>query len=268
MPAKRTPKATGLLTLRDVRVSIGKREIVRGVDLDIKPGEVHAIMGPNGSGKSTLVNALMGHPKYVMKGKAALLGKNLADLSADERACLGMFLAFQYPKEIAGVTLRNFLLAAYEAQMKARNPNHQRMSPIKFRDLLHATMKELRMEPGFAERSLNQGFSGGEKKKAEILQLNILKPRLALLDETDSGLDVDALRTVSDGVNTLRSKNFSALIVTHYARILEYIVPDRVHVMVQGRLVESGGPDFARKLEREGYARYGAADGGRISLDT
>ncbi|HRH94084.1 MAG TPA: Fe-S cluster assembly ATPase SufC [Candidatus Peribacteria bacterium] len=267
MPTKRTAKNTGLLSLDDFRVSIDGKEIVRGLDLEIRPGEVHAIMGPNGSGKSTLVNALMGHPKYEASGKATLLGETLAELSADQRACKGLFLAFQYPKEIAGVTLRNFLLAAYESQMRARDPKHKRMSPIKFRDLLQGVMRELHMDPAFAERSLNQGFSGGEKKKAEILQLNVLKPKLALLDETDSGLDVDALRIVSDGVNRLRSKDFSALIVTHYARILDYIVPDRVHVMVQGRLVESGGPDFARKLEREGYARYGVAETGRIKLD-
>ncbi len=267
MPIKRTAKNTGLLSLKDFRVSVEGKEIVRGLDLEIEPGEIHAIMGPNGSGKSTLVNALMGHPKYQASGTATLRGDPLADLPADQRACKGLFLAFQYPKEIAGVTLRNFLLAAYEAQMKARDPKHKRMSPIKFRDMLQSVMKELQMDPGFAERSLNQGFSGGEKKKAEILQLNILKPSLALLDETDSGLDVDALRIVAEGVNRLRSKNFSALIVTHYARILDYIVPDRVHVMIQGRLVESGGPDFARKLEREGYARYGVADAGRIKLD-
>ena len=256
-------KATTLLDIQNLHVSVDRKQIIRGLSLTMNQGEVHAIMGPNGSGKSTLVNALMGHPKYkIESGTVRFLGKNLLTMAADERARAGLFLAFQYPKEIAGVTLRNFLFAAFESQMKARDAKHKKMSPIKFKQLLTEKMKDLKMDPAFAERFLNQGFSGGEKKKAEILQLSLLKPLLALLDETDSGLDVDALKTVADGVNALRSKTFSTIIVTHYARILDYITPDHVHVMVKGNIVESGGPAFARTLEKEGYEKYGIQEQG------
>lgn len=267
MPSKRTSSANTVLTLRKFKVFIEDTPIVHGIDLDIRAGEVHAIMGPNGSGKSTLVNALMGHPKYRTEGSARFFGKELADLSPDQRAQAGMFLAFQYPKEIAGVTVRQFLLAAYEAQMRARNPKHARTSPVQFRTMLQQTMRQLHMDPVFADRSVNHGFSGGEKKKAEILQLTILRPSLALLDETDSGLDVDALRIVADGVNAQRSRAFSAILVTHYARILEYIVPDRVHVMVRGNIAESGGADFARMLEREGYERFTGKAPSKLRLE-
>lgn len=251
-----------LLTIQNLHVSVENKEIICGLSLEVREGEIHAIMGPNGSGKSTLVSTLMGHPKYqVTGGTISFRGKDLLAAAPHERAQAGLFLAFQYPKEIAGVTLRNFLFAAYEAQMAARDKAHKKMSPIKFKQLLESAMKHLKMDAAFAERFLNRGFSGGEKKKAEILQMHILRPLLALLDETDSGLDVDALKIVAQGVNEMRSQpGFSAIIVTHYARILEYIVPDTVHVIVQGKIVESGGPDFAKKLEKDGYEKYGVQE--------
>jgi Fe-S cluster assembly ATP-binding protein len=251
--------------------------IIHGLDLTMNEGEVHAIMGPNGSGKSTLVNALMGHPKYeITAGDVMFRGKNLLEMEAHERSQAGLFLAFQYPKEIAGVTLRSFLLAAHRAHA-AVNESVERLSPIQFQKHLESIMKDLKMDPAFAERFINQGFSGGEKKKAEILQMTVLRPALSLMDETDSGLDVDALKIVSEGVNRLRSGkwevgsgtsshmppttyNFSALIVTHYARILDYITPDQVHVMVKGKIVKSGGAEFAKQLEKEGYEQYGVQE--------
>jgi Fe-S cluster assembly ATP-binding protein len=246
-----------LLSISNLHVAVDGKEIIRGINLEIPEGEVHAIMGPNGSGKSTLVNALAGHPKYtVTSGSAQFQGKDLLAMEPHERAKAGMFLAMQYPKEIAGVTLRSFLFAAYKAQMSVRDPAFKSISPIKFKTMLESHMKELHMDPAFAERSVNKGFSGGEKKKAEVLQMSILQPCLALLDETDSGLDVDALKIVAEGVQAMRKPGFSALIVTHYARILEYIIPDRVHVMISGKIVESGGADLARTLEKEGYAKY------------
>jgi Fe-S cluster assembly ATP-binding protein len=226
------------------------------------PGQVHAIMGPNGSGKSSLVNALMGHPACVVtRGTVMFCGTDLLSLPPHERARAGLFLGFQYPKEIAGVTLREFLFAAARAQRQARAPQARRSSPLRFRKELQEHLAALRMDPSFAERFVNKGFSGGEKKKAEVLQLRVLRPRLALLDETDSGLDVDALRIVAEGVNALRSPTFTALLVTHYARILDHIAPDRVHVMVGGRIVESGGRAFARRLEREGYGQWSVGSG-------
>jgi Fe-S cluster assembly ATP-binding protein len=260
-----TKPATPLLSLHGLEIEVGGNPIVRGLTLDVKPGEVHAIMGPNGSGKSTLVSTLMGHPAYtVTGGSASFCGEDLLAMEADERARKGLFLAFQYPKEIAGVSLRSFLFAAAEAQGAARNPQHKKLSPVKFAALLKETMSSLGMDPAFADRAVNRGFSGGEKKKAEVLQMKILKPRLALLDETDSGLDVDALKIVGDGVNSMRGPDCSAVIVTHYARLLEYIRPDRVHVMVQGKIVKSGGPELAHELEKEGYRAYGSS---RIALE-
>ncbi len=257
-----------LLQVKNLHINVEGQEIVRGVDLTIHLGETHAIMGPNGSGKSTLVNTLMGHPKYeITKGEIAFLGQDLLAMEPSDRAKAGMFLAFQYPKEIAGVSLRNFLFAAYESQMTARDSAHTKMSPIQFKKLLVEQAGAINMDPAFLERSLNQGFSGGEKKKAEILQLKLLKPLLALLDETDSGLDVDALKIVAEGVNSLRGKNFSSIIVTHYARILEYIVPDHVHVMIRGKIVESGGKEFAHTLEKDGYAAYGINESGGLRLE-
>ena len=246
-----------LLSINNLHISVDGTPVVRGVDLTINSGEVHAIMGPNGSGKSTLVSTLMGHPSYeVTEGSVKFLGRDLLSLEPCERAQAGLFLAFQYPKEIAGVSLRSFLYAAYNAQREARFALEPKLSPIKFKKHLTEVMQSLNMDPAFGERFVNQGFSGGEKKKAEVLQLNVLRPLLALLDETDSGLDVDALKIVAEGVNRMRSSDFSALIVTHYARILEHIIPDRVHVMVQGKIVESGGPEFAKQLEQEGYGKY------------
>ncbi len=244
-----------LLSIADLHVSIDEKEVVRGLSLTMANGEVHALMGPNGSGKSSLVNALMGNPRYVItSGTVTFDGKDLLALPPHERAMAGLFLAFQYPREIAGVTLRNFLFAAHKAQATARKETP--LSLLQFRDLLTERMKQLSIDPEFAERSLNQGFSGGEKKKAEVLQMDVLRPRLALLDETDSGLDVDALKIVAEGVQALRSPNFSALVVTHYARILQYLKPDRVHVMVAGKIVESGGAELAEKLEKDGYKSY------------
>ncbi len=247
-----------LLSVHGITISVEDTEVVHGLDLTINPGEIHAIMGPNGSGKSTLVNTLMGHPKYqVLGGSVQFKTQDLLALEPADRAKAGLFLAFQYPKEIAGVSLRSFLFAAYKSQMTARDPNLKSISPVKFQKLLEEHMAKLGMDPAFAERSLNQGFSGGEKKKAEVLQMSVLSPSLALLDETDSGLDIDALKVVAEGVNRLRSPEFSAIIVTHYARLLEYITPDFVHVMIKGKIVDSGGKELAQKLEKEGYVPYG-----------
>lgn len=251
---------SALLNIKGLHISVENTEVVKGVDLVINSGEVHTIMGPNGSGKSSLVNALMGHPAYeITGGSVELNGEDLLQMEAHERARAGLFLAFQYPKEIAGVTLRSFLFAAYNAV----HPEEKKISPIKFKKFLEQHMEELHMDTAFAERFVNQGFSGGEKKKAEVLQMKILQPQLALLDETDSGLDVDALKIVADGVNSLKQSqveshksNFSALIVTHYARILQYIQPDHVHVMVKGKIVQSGGFDLAQQLEQSGYKQY------------
>ncbi len=256
-----TSKTSSLLSIKGLHVNIGDKAIVRGLSLAVKSGEIHAIMGPNGSGKSTLASTLMGHPSYtVTDGSVHFGGKNLLAMEADERARAGLFLAFQYPKEIAGVTLRSFLFSAVSAQRKARDPLSSKLSPIKFQKTLTETMQFLHMDPAFTERAINRGFSGGEKKKAEILQMTLLSPRLALLDETDSGLDVDALKIVAEGVNRMRGPDFSAIIVTHYARLLEYIVPDHVHVMIKGNIVESGGPKLAHTLEKEGYAKYGVRE--------
>ena len=246
-----------LLSITNLSISVETQPIIAQLSLTIDQGEVHAIMGPNGSGKSTLVNALMGHPKYeITGGSVEFEGKDLLEMEPCERAQAGLFLAFQYPKEIAGVSLRSFLFAAHKAQAAAREDTQKIVSPIKFKKHLSQIMQKLKMDEELAERPVNQGFSGGEKKKAEVLQMQVLKPHLALLDETDSGLDVDALKIVAEGVNALRGPTFSSLIVTHYARILDYITPDHVHVMVGGKIVESGGAEFAKKLEKEGYEKY------------
>lgn len=251
-------RVSPFLSIKGLQVAVDGTEVIHGLSLDVPAGEVHAVMGPNGSGKSTLVNTLMGHPKYqVTGGSVEFRGEDLLAKESWERASSGLFLAFQYPREIAGVTLRGFLYAAYRAQAAAREDLPAIVSPIKFKAFLEQKMKELGMDPAFAERSVNHGFSGGEKKKAEVLQMQVLQPKLALLDETDSGLDIDALKIVSEGVNALRGPEFSAIVVTHYARILSVLKPDRVHVMVKGRLVESGGAEVAERLEREGYAKYG-----------
>jgi len=243
------------LIINDLHVGVEDTEILKGVNLTIKTGEVHAIMGPNGTGKSTLAYALMGHPKYeVEKGEVLLDGENILDLDPDERAHKGLFLAFQYPVAVPGVSVANFLRTAVNAKRKANNPEDEGISIPAFRKMLREKMELLELETSFAGRYLNEGFSGGEKKRVEILQMAALDPSFAILDETDSGLDIDALQTVADGVNKLRSDQQGTLMITHYQRVLDYIKPDFVHVMLDGRIVESGGPELAKRLEEEGYA--------------
>ena len=242
------------LTIKNLHVKVEENEILTGLNLTVKQGEVHALMGPNGSGKSTLAYALMGHPGYVVtKGEIVFQDKNILDMATDERSLLGLFLAFQYPVAIPGVTLANFLRTAINARRRAEDPNDKGIPIPEFRKLLKEKMDSLQMDHVFAGRYLNDGFSGGEKKRAEILQLATLEPKIAILDETDSGLDIDALRTVSEGVNALRGPDLGVLVITHYQRILEYINPDFVHVMFDGRIVESGGPELALQLEKQGY---------------
>jgi Fe-S cluster assembly ATP-binding protein len=242
------------LEIKDLHVTVEDNEILKGLNLTVKQGEVHAMMGPNGSGKSTLSYALMGHPKYeVTSGEIQFLGEDLLELEADERSRLGLFLAFQYPVAIPGVTLANFLRTAINARRKADNPEDKGIPIPEFRKVLKEKMDLLKMDHAFAGRYLNDGFSGGEKKRAEILQMAALEPKIAVLDETDSGLDIDALRTVSDGVNTLRGPDLGVLVITHYQRILDYIKPNFVHIMFDGRIVESGGPELAALLEKQGY---------------
>jgi Fe-S cluster assembly ATP-binding protein len=230
-------------------------EIVKGVDLAVDLNEKHAIMGPNGSGKSTLAYALMGHPSYeITEGEILVDGENVVELGADERAQKGLFLAFQYPHAIPGVTVTNFLRSAINAIRKARNGGVDDPIPVKeFRTLILAAMERLKVPRELASRYLNDGFSGGEKKRVEILQMALLQPKVAILDETDSGLDIDALRIVANGVNDLVSTEMGALVITHYQRILNYVTPDHVHVFVGGKIVESGGPELAQRLEAEGY---------------
>ncbi len=248
-----------LLKLENLHVALEDgTEIVKGVDLEVDTNEVHAIMGPNGSGKSTLAYALMGHPAYVItEGRLFLDGEDVTELGADERAQRGLFLAFQYPHAIPGVTVTSFLRSAINAVRKARNDGVDDPIAIpEFRKELLGQMDRLKVSRELASRYLNDGFSGGEKKRVEILQMAMLKPRIAVLDETDSGLDIDALRVVAGGVKELVGPNMGALVITHYQRILEYITPDRVHVFVGGRIVEEGGAELAKKLELEGYAPY------------
>ena len=242
------------LEIKNLHVSIDGKEILKGVDLTVEQGKVHAIMGPNGTGKSTLAYTLMGHPNYqVTEGEVLFKGQNVLELQPDERSRLGLFLAFQYPVAIPGVTVANFLRSAINARRRAINPEDKGMPIPEFRKLLKERMAMLKMDPNFAGRYLNEGFSGGEKKRAEILQMAALKPEIAILDETDSGLDIDALRIVSEGVNALMSEELGVLIITHYQRLLNYIRPDYVHVMLGGRIIESGGPDLALHLEEKGY---------------
>ena len=237
-----------MLKIENLRVEIDGQEIVKGLDLEVGEGEIHAIMGPNGSGKSTLANVLMGHPRYeVTGGSITFRGEDVFELEPDERAKLGMFLAFQYPSEVPGVSVANFLRTAVNAVRE------EELSPMDMYRLIQEKMKIMQMDPKFAERYLNEGFSGGEKKRNEILQMLMLEPKLAIMDETDSGLDIDALQVVAKGVNELRGPEFSAVIITHYQRILRYIEPDRVHVMLEGRIVTSGGKDLANELEDKGY---------------
>lgn len=242
------------LVIENLHASINGKEILKGVDLAIKPGEVHALMGPNGTGKSTLAYVLMGHPAYeITEGQVLFQGKNILDLEPDQRSHLGLFLAFQYPVAIPGVSLANFLRTAINAQRRAVDPNDKGMPIPEFRKLLKEKMDLLQMDHSFAGRYLNDGFSGGEKKRAEVLQMAALNPEIAIMDETDSGLDIDALRIVSEGVNTLRGPHLGVLVITHYQRILNYIKPEFVHIMMDGRIIESGGADLALQLEEHGY---------------
>jgi Fe-S cluster assembly ATP-binding protein len=237
-----------MLKIENLHVEIDGNEIVKGLDLEVGKGEIHAIMGPNGSGKSTLANVMMGHPRYeVTDGSITFEGEDVLELEPDERAKMGMFLAFQYPSEVPGVSVANFLRTA------VNSVREEELSPMEMYRLLQEKMAVMRMDPKFAERYLNEGFSGGEKKRNEILQMLMLDPTLAIMDETDSGLDIDALQVVARGVNELRGPEFSAVIITHYQRILRYIEPDRVHVMLDGRLVTSGGKELADELEDRGY---------------
>jgi Fe-S cluster assembly ATP-binding protein len=242
------------LEIKNLHVSIENKEILKGLTLTIKKGEIHAIMGPNGTGKSTLAYTLMGHPNYtVTEGEVLLDGKNLLELEPDERSRAGIFLAFQYPVAIPGVTVANFLRTAINARRRAENSEDKGMPIPEFRKMLKEKMAMLKMDQAFAGRYLNDGFSGGEKKRAEILQMATLKPSIAILDETDSGLDIDALRIVSEGVNALSGPDLGVLVITHYQRLLNYIKPQFVHIMMHGRIVESGGPDLALHLEEQGY---------------
>ncbi len=238
------------LKIDNLHVSIGDREILRGVSLDLPTGQVHAIMGPNGSGKSTLAKVIAGHPDYtVTSGDVLIDGTGILGMEPDERARLGVFLAFQYPSEIPGVSIANFLRAAVQARL----PEGAEFEATEYYAQLYKEMDFLEIPRNFTSRSVNEGFSGGEKKRCEILQMAMLKPAFALLDETDSGLDIDALKIVSNGVNALRGPDTGMLVITHYQRLLNYIVPDMVHVMMEGRIVESGTKDLALKLEAEGY---------------
>ena len=249
-----------LFVVEDLHVSIEGKEILKGVNLSINRGEVHALMGPNGSGKSTLANALMGHPRYeVTSGRVLFKGENILGLRPDQRARKGLFLAFQYPTAIPGVTMVNFLRASLKAVRRDDVPVRE------FRAILKETMDLLKVDDSFARRYVNDGFSGGEKKRAEVLQLGILRPEMAVLDETDSGLDIDALRTVAEGVSALMGPSMGVLLITHYQRILNYIKPDFVHVLYAGRIVKSGGHELAQELEAKGYEwiaqEYGVPEG-------
>jgi Fe-S cluster assembly ATP-binding protein len=252
------------LEIRNLHVSVEGRPILKGVNLTIKQGEIHALMGPNGSGKSTLANVLMGNPLYTVEaGQVIFDGEDLLELEPDVRSRKGLFLAFQYPVAIPGVTMANFLRSAINARRRDVNPDDKGISIPEFRRLLTEKMDYLEMKSDFAGRYLNDGFSGGEKKRAEILQMAVLKPKIAVLDETDSGLDIDALRIVATGVNRLAGPDLGVLVITHYKRILDYIKPQFVHILMDGRIVESGGPELSDQLETSGYRpffeKYGLA---------
>ena len=243
--------ANPLLQIKDLHVSIEGKEILKGISLEIEKGQVHAVMGPNGSGKSTLSNTLMGHPKYqITRGQILYKGEEITALKTDVRARAGLFLAFQYPTAIPGISVANFLRTAMKARFGAG------FQPKEFRKQLKAAMADLGIDETFATRYVNDGFSGGEKKRHEVLQMALLKPELAILDETDSGLDIDALRTVAEGINKLRGPDLGILLITHYQRILNYVQPDVVHVFMDGQIIRSGGKELAHELEAKGYAPY------------
>ena len=253
-----------MLEIRNLHATVDGKEILRGINLTIKKGEIHAIMGPNGSGKSTLAKILAGHPAYVVtEGEVLYEGRNLLELAPDERAREGVFLAFQYPVEVPGVSNAQFLRLAYNE--KRKHLGEEELDPLEFKDLLTERAKVVEMDAGLMSRSVNEGFSGGEKKRNEILQMAVLEPKLAVLDETDSGLDIDALRIVSEGVNKLRTPENAVVLVTHYQRLLNYIVPDQVHVLYKGRIVRSGGKELALELEEKGYDWIKEAVGGQQS---
>lgn len=242
--------AGSTLEIKNLHVSIEGSEILKGVNLTIKGGEFHAVMGPNGTGKSTLASAIMGHPKYeITEGSVLLDGEDVLEMEVDERARAGLFLGMQYPSEISGVTTSDFL----RSSVNARREEGDEISLMKFIKEMDSALDYLEIDKNMAQRYLNTGFSGGEKKRNEILQLMMIKPEIAILDEIDSGLDIDALKVVSKGINKLRDENFGCLIITHYQRLLNYITPDHVHIMMQGRVVKSGGPELAKRLEAEGY---------------
>ncbi len=241
-----------MLEIKNLHANIGDKEILKGIDLSVKAGEIHAVMGPNGSGKSTLAQVLAGHPAYdVTQGTVTYDGRNLLEMDPEVRAQEGIFLAFQYPIEIPGVTNAYFLRSAYNEIRKSKGMPE--LDPLEFLDLMEEKTKIVEMDQAMMNRSVNTGFSGGEKKRNEILQMAVLEPRLAILDETDSGLDIDALKVVSNGVNALRRPDNATIVVTHYQRLLNYIVPDQVHVLAQGRIVKSGGKELALELEERGY---------------
>ena len=241
-----------MLEIKDLHANINGKEILKGINLTVKPGEVHAIMGPNGSGKSTLSNVLVGHPAYeVTKGSVTFLGKDLLSLKPEDRSHEGLFLSFQYPVEIPGVSMSNFLRAALDAKRKYWG--QEPLTTSEFLKLMKEKRQLVELNPSLTRRSVNEGFSGGEKKRNEIFQMAMLEPKLAILDETDSGLDVDALRIVADGFKTLRTKNMSAIVITHYQKMLEYLRPDVVHVMLDGKIVCMGGPSLADRIEKNGF---------------
>ncbi len=249
---------TGQLQIDGLKVAIGKKDIIKGLNLKIKSGEMHIIMGPNGSGKSTLLNALMGHPGYVVTaGKVLLDGKDILGLTPDKRAKMGLFLAFQYPREIQGVTFGNFLRLAANAVGKAKDKNSKPYGPMDFYPVIKGRLEAMKLDSNFIGRGLNEGFSGGEKKRAEIVQMGILKPRFAMLDEIDSGLDIDALKVAAKGIqDVFKTDKPGMLIITHYERILKHLTPDFIHVMADGKIVKSGGVELAKRLEKEGYDKF------------